>query len=281
LTRKIAFQRELKLRDAEFQKRLEEKDEENRLASEELELRVTALTNTDESKSKLLRDLEIRLQTAVADSSKFGQVAEKLKIKESEIQKLEEEKKILEVKISEMNETLEKFGKISENLASAQNELTKLAEEKQILERKLLNAEAASSNFGEVSEILKSKESEIENLAREKSILETERKTLEENLAELTSKVEEMSTQLNGSKVLNDERLSTIETLTLTIEENQSKQVELMDQLDNLSAELKEKKETIETLKKVHQTDLENLKNDFGQKSSEQQKNFDGQVSML
>jgi chromosome segregation ATPase len=281
LTRKIAFQRELKLRDAEFQKRLEEKDEENRLACEELELRVMALTNTDESKSKLLRDLEVRLQTAVADSSKFGQVAEKLKIKESEILKLEEEKKILEVKISEMNESLENFGKISENLASAQNELTKLAEEKQILERKLLNAEAASSNFGEVSEILKSKESEMENLAREKSILETEKKSLEENLAELTSTVEEMSTQLNDSKVLNDERFSTIETLTLTIEKNQSKQVELKDQLDNLSAELKEKKETIETLKKVHQTDLENLKNDFGQKAAEQQKIFDGQVSML
>jgi hypothetical protein len=47
----------LKLREAEFQKRLEEYDEEGRLAREELELRVKALTGSDESKSKLLRDL--------------------------------------------------------------------------------------------------------------------------------------------------------------------------------------------------------------------------------
>ena len=38
------FQRELKLRESEIQKRLEEKDEEGRLEREELELRVKALT---------------------------------------------------------------------------------------------------------------------------------------------------------------------------------------------------------------------------------------------
>ena len=75
------FQRELKLREAEVQKLLEEKDEEGRLAREELELRVQALTNGDESKSKLLRDLELRLQSAVADGAKFKSATESLNMK--------------------------------------------------------------------------------------------------------------------------------------------------------------------------------------------------------
>ena len=106
------FQRELKLREAEVQKLLEEKDEEGRRAREELELRVQALTNGDESKSKLLRDLELRLQSAVADGAKFKSATESLNMKECQIKRLEEEVRDLK--------------KVSGNLTTLENSVSNL-----------------------------------------------------------------------------------------------------------------------------------------------------------
>ena len=131
------FQRELKLREAEVQKLLEEKDEEGRLAREELELRVQALTNGDESKSKLLRDLELRLQSAVADGAKFKSATESLNMKECQIKRLEEEVRDLK--------------KVSGNLTTLENSVSNLLLEKKQLEDKLFETESELSRICEES----------------------------------------------------------------------------------------------------------------------------------
>ena len=268
MTRAIfLFKRELKLRDADFQKRLEEKDEEGRLACEELELRVKALTNSEESKSKLLRDLETRLQAVGADAAKFGPLAEKLKAKESEAAKLEEEKNALEEEVKGLKGTLDNLSKVSETLASAQLELSKLEEEKLALEAKLSTAEEATSGFGEASTNLKAKESELARVAEEMSKLSAEKDSLEQKVSELTSLVEDLETQLNDSKAAGNENLTELAGLRA--------------QLESLLVEVKDKNTALESLSKDRQADLEKLSNDFAKKSGEQQSNFDSQVSTM
>merc|ERR1712223_561380 len=81
-------QREVMLKDEETQKLLVEKEEENRLAIEEMELRLTAVSTGDDAKSKLLADLECRIQTLNNEKkefqSKLTDMTKKMKDKELE-----------------------------------------------------------------------------------------------------------------------------------------------------------------------------------------------------
>ena len=76
------------LKDEETQKLLVEKEEENRLAIEEMELRLTAVSTGDDAKSKLLADLECRIQTLNNEKkefqSKLTDMTKKMKDKELE-----------------------------------------------------------------------------------------------------------------------------------------------------------------------------------------------------
>jgi hypothetical protein len=49
------FQRELGLRDSDYRKQLEEKDDETRLAREENELRIASLSSKEGSKTQLMQ----------------------------------------------------------------------------------------------------------------------------------------------------------------------------------------------------------------------------------
>jgi hypothetical protein len=191
----------LKLRETEFQKRLEEKDEEGRLAREELELRVQALLNSDESKTKLLRDLEARLQSSTSDSSKIGQLSESLKKKEIELTNIGEEKAIIDGKLQQALEELSKFGQISEDLAARQIELENLGKENQLLQEKINSSVSDSSNFEKMSENLRVKESKLAELEEANSKLEMQSKSLEERVAELTINLDKVFQDLKESQV--------------------------------------------------------------------------------
>ena len=168
------------------------------MAREELELRVQALTNSDESKTKLLRDLETRMQSSTSDSAKFGQLSENLKKKERELSKMEEEKAIVEGKLKQALTDLAKFGKISEDLAARQTELQKLGEENQLLQEKI---NSDSLTFEQMSKNLRRKESELAQLEEAKSKLESQSETLEKRLAELTSSLYKISEYFKESQV--------------------------------------------------------------------------------
>ena len=55
------FQRELILKEEEIEKKLQEKDEEGRLALEELELRFKSVTVKEDSQLKLSQELELTI----------------------------------------------------------------------------------------------------------------------------------------------------------------------------------------------------------------------------
>ena len=177
------MQRELKLRETEFKKRLEEKDEEGRLAREELELRVQAFSNSDESKTKLLRDLETKLQSSTSDSAKLVQLSQNLKKKETELTIIKEEKSNLEGKLQQSLEELAKFGKISQDLAARQNEIEKLRQENETLQEKIVSAVSSdSSTLEQMSENLRTKESELAQLEESRSKLELQSKAFEDRV---------------------------------------------------------------------------------------------------
>merc|ERR1712038_1014502 len=99
--------REITLKDEEMQKILAEKDEESRLAVEEMELRLTALSSGDDAKSKLLGDLENRIQSINSEKKELeGKVNEtSKKLKQKEVEFKQEQKShgiIMEQKISDL-----------------------------------------------------------------------------------------------------------------------------------------------------------------------------------
>merc|ERR1712223_324630 len=90
-----------------MQKILAEKDEESRLAVEEMELRLTALSSGDDAKSKLLGDLENRIQSINSEKKELeGKVNEtSKKLKQKEVEFKQEQKShgiIMEQKISDL-----------------------------------------------------------------------------------------------------------------------------------------------------------------------------------
>ena len=189
------------MRETEFKKRLEEKDEEGRLAREELELRVQAFSNSDESKTKLLRDLETKLQSSNSDSAKLGQLSENLKKKETKLTKIEEEKSNLEGKLQQALEELGKFGEISEDLAARQNEIEKLRQENKILQEKIVSAVSDCSTLEKMSENLRTKESELAQLEESRSKLELQSKALEDRVTELTFTLDKISQDFKEAQV--------------------------------------------------------------------------------
>ena len=124
-------QREVMLKDEETQKLLSEKEEEGRLALEEMELRLTALSTGGDAKSKLLHDLESRIQGINSEKKdlevKLADISKRMKKQELEFKQEEKSHSIImEQKVSDLNKDL----KAKEaNFQDAQSQLKLLSEE--------------------------------------------------------------------------------------------------------------------------------------------------------
>ena len=224
------------------------------------------INSTDVYKLTLLQ--ETRLQSALSDSSKVGQLSEKLKSKEDELVQLEEEKKTLESKLQESELASNKIGQMAENLSKMESEVAKLKEEKEALEARLSIAETGASNVGEMLENLKMKESELERVQQEKV-------TLDEKLVELNSVLEKTISELKESK-------SREEVLASAKEQSHS---ELVEKINTVTVQLNDKSEAIDALKKDHESQVTKLKEEMmtegNDKTTEMQKSFETQLSAL
>ena len=125
-------QRALILKDEEMVKKLDEKEEEGRLAKEELELRLSSMTTGEDSKSKLLNELELKLKTAFAEKrqlqSELSQLKEELNSVCSQIKmELSEELETVKIKHDrvqdELERTREQLSKNKENYAKEREKL--------------------------------------------------------------------------------------------------------------------------------------------------------------
>ena len=159
-------QREVMLKDEETQKLLVEKEEENRLAIEEMELRLTAVSTGDDAKSKLLADLECRIQTINSEKKEFQSKLTDMtkKMKEKELEFKQEQKSlaiIMEQKLSDLTREM----KTKDNsLQESQNQLQSLTDKDVKLSTEIHEIQISKSEIQENLELSIAKYEKLNDL---------------------------------------------------------------------------------------------------------------------
>jgi chromosome segregation ATPase len=138
-----------------MQKQIQEKEEEGRLAFEELELRVSSISAGDDSKSKLLRDLETKLKEVGAEKKHLQ--TELLRIKE-ELNSVCSE---IKIELKEELETLKENNRqVQINLERATEKLVKNEDEKKQLVNKVKDLNTQINEYESCKEVLEKNERE-------------------------------------------------------------------------------------------------------------------------
>ncbi len=216
--------RELSLKDDELKKAVQEKEEEGRLALEELELRLSALSVGDDSKAKLVGDLEAKIKASAAEKAEIiaeiGRVKEELQsVRDQVKQEFKEEVDLQSKKAAEAVSSLEDANKklteagdlrLKEQQAH-EGAIREFEQKVQSLEeqRDKLLADATAGNDASAN-LTK----EIENLKLEVSEKSSKIEALENNLQGKIQSVRESEVALQKLRGELDEQKSSNQSLT-------------------------------------------------------------------
>ena len=186
------FQRELILKEEEIEKKLQEKDEEGRLALEELELRFKSVTVKEDSQLKLSQELELTITKLSSEKQQLQSQLSALKTELSSVcEQIKDELK------DELDSLRDKLKETQQNLEESQLERSKAneihADEKVQLEHKIETLKKVADDkkdlFGD-NERLKS---ELEAKEEELNKVESTLKNIEIELETQLTSVSQLS----------------------------------------------------------------------------------------
>ena len=189
------FQRELILKEEEIEKKLQEKDEEGRLALEELELRFKSVTVKEDSQLKLSQELELTITKLSSEKQQLQSQLSALKTELSSVcEQIKDELK------DELDSLRDKLKETQQNLEESQLEQSKAneihAEEKFQLEHKIENLTKAVEVADDKKDLFGDNErlkSELEAKKEELNKVESTLKTIEIELETQLTSVSQLS----------------------------------------------------------------------------------------
>ena len=275
-------QRALKLKDEELIKKLEEKDEEGRLALEHLELRLISMTNGEDSKTKLLQDLELKLKTSATEKhrlqSELSRLKEELNSVCSQIKsEFTEELETLKEKYNDVQDQLEKAKvELSQNKVSTKEERRKLEAEIETLKGQDVNNDQLIKLQSELKSkcdhafnmesALKAIEDELEKQTQAYGKLEFERKESYRFKEDMEMKVIAMSKDLKSR----DDLIESLKANHQTKIKDLQKQLEinLYNETEQLHL-VNKAHEEFNSMAKSYEEQIKNLSKASQDKSSE------------
>ena len=189
------FQRELILKEEEIEKKLQEKDEEGRLALEELELRFKSVTVKEDSQLKLSQELELTITKLSSEKQQLQSQLSALKTELSSVcDQIKDELK------DELDSLRDKLKETQQNLEESQLERSKAneihADEKVQLEQKIENLTKAVEVADDKKDLFGDNErlkSELEAKKEELNKVESTLKTIEIELETQLTSVSQLS----------------------------------------------------------------------------------------
>ena len=189
------FQRELILKEEEIEKKLQEKDEEGRLALEELELRFKSVTVKEDSQLKLSQELELTITKLSSEKQQLQSQLSALKTELSSVcDQIKDELK------DELDSLRDKLKETQQNLEESQLERSKAneihADEKVQLEQKIENLTKAVEVADDKKDLFGDNErlkSELEAKKDELNKVESTLKTIEIELETQLTSVSQLS----------------------------------------------------------------------------------------
>ena len=189
------FQRELILKEEEIEKKLQEKDEEGRLALEELELRFKSVTVKEDSQLKLSQELELTITKLSSEKQQLQSQLSALKTELSSVcEQIKDELK------DELDSLRDKLKETQQNLEESQLERSKAneihADEKVQLEHKIENLTKAVEVADDKKDLFGDNErlkSELEAKKEELNKVESTLKTIEIELETQLTSVSQLS----------------------------------------------------------------------------------------
>ena len=260
-------QRALVLKDEEMIKKLEEKEEEGRLAKEELELRLSSMTNGEDSKSKLLNELESKLKTAFAEKkqlqSELSKLKEELNSVCSQIKvELSEELETLKSKHDGVQDELERTKEqLSKNKDNYEEERTKLEAEINVLKVSHQDVHDDKENTLvqvqlEKDQLSKTVQSQRDHISNVESTL----KSIEEELEFQKQSFEKL--EFENQKAANENQEKHQIAMSLSQEKINELEIELQKVESTTELMNAEHKIQVSSIVKSHQMELETLKKD-------------------
>ena len=191
----VLFQRELILKEEEIEKKLQEKDEEGRLALEELELRFKSVTVKEDSQLKLSQELELTITKLSSEKQQLQSQLSALKTELSSVcDQIKDELK------DELDSLRDKLKETQQNLEESQLERSKAneihADEKVQLEHKIENLTKAVEVADDKKDLFGDNErlkSELEAKKEELNKVESTLKTIEIELETQLTSVSQLS----------------------------------------------------------------------------------------
>ena len=216
--------REITLKDEEIQKLLAEKDEESRLAVEEMELRLTALSTGDDAKSKLLGDLENRIQKINSEKKELEVKLTDMskKVKQREIDFKQEQKShgiIMEQKVSDLTKQIQSK---ESSLQESQNQVKSLSErleqmtsevqQMEVVKKELQDEMNANSlKYEHIKEAHDKTIGENTQLKNKENDHTREVETLKKECEALEQKLRQNESDLNAAKDDHDTRVKALQ----------------------------------------------------------------------
>ena len=287
--------RELLVKGEELEKALAEKKAEDRLAMEEMELRLNAMCSGDESKSKLVNDLETKLVRA---SSELAKAHEKLQqLEKSCLDKTNEAKSQLIIAEQKLADSLteknwhgsvleaikeavaEDQGDDLSNLESVKKRVCDIMVESQKFKAQWEESESEISKLRqEVAEKVENlKELESENVSLSKKL-----SLLEETVAGLKGEVEsahaslKLSMSESQAKADEDDHVrSSLGELESKIETLKAEKCNLQGELAEANDSLAKEKNEAEMMRKELETMRIGLEESKMQRSSQEESKFE------
>jgi chromosome segregation ATPase len=241
-----------------MQKQIQEKEEEGRLAFEELELRVSSISAGDDSKSKLLRDLETKLKEVGAEKKHLQ--TELLRIKE-ELNSVCSE---IKIELKEELETLKENNRqVQINLDSATEKLVKNEDEKKQLVNKVKDLNTQINEYESCKEVLEKNEREyndkIEAIKAQLVTVEHENEQLKKSIKDKESTLSEIHGKTSVLEQEMEEKVKNIEIMRVDHQKVLASLQDQMQNADNSDEATKHFETRMEILKLEHDHKIQTL----------------------